>query len=185
MRPSSSTTGSFSMRWVPRMVWACSSVVPCGAVTSPSEVMTSRTGRMRLSSKRRSRLVRMPTSRCWPSTIGTPEIRYLAIRSSAEPTRSSGPRVTGSTIMPDSERLTLSTSVTWSSIERLRWITPRPPSRAIAIARRASVTVSIAADISGMASWMSRVSIVAVETCAGTTSDAAGTRHTSSKVRPI
>ena len=117
--------------------------------------------------------------------MGTPEMRYLDIRSSAEPTRSSGPSVTGSTIIPDSERLTLSTSVTWSSMDRLRWITPMPPSRAMAMARRASVTVSMAADMSGMASAMSLVRRVEVDTCAGTTSDAAGTRQTSSKVSPI
>jgi hypothetical protein len=93
--------------------------------------------------------------------------------------------VTGSTIIPDSDRFTLSTSVTWSSIDRLRWMTPSPPSLAIAMARRASVTVSIAADMSGMARSMSRVSMVDVDTWAGITSEAAGTRQTSSKVRPI
>ncbi len=184
MRPSASTTGSFSMRCRPRISWACSSVVPSGAVTSPSAVMTSETLRVGSFSKRRSRLVRMPTSRRDASTIGTPEMRYLDMRSSAAPTRSSGPRVTGSTIIPDSERLTLSTSVTWSSIERFRWMTPMPPSRAMAIARRASVTVSIAADISGMASSIDEVRRVAVDTWAGTTSDAEGTRQTSSKVSP-
>ena len=63
----------------------------------------------------------------------------------------SGPTVTGSVTMPDSDRLTRSTWCAWSSIERLRCSTPMPPSRAIAIAIRASVTVSIAAESSGTA----------------------------------
>ena len=47
--------------------------VPTGAVTRFSRVMTSTTRRDRSSSKRRSRLVRMPTSRP-DSVIGTPEM---------------------------------------------------------------------------------------------------------------
>ena len=78
----------------------------------------------------------------------------------------------------------MSTSATWSSIERLRWTTPIPPTRASAIASRASVTVSIAADTTGIASSSSRVSRVRVETSFGSTSDSAGIRETSSKERP-
>ena len=59
--------------------------------------------------------------------------------------------MTGSTIIPASERFTLSTSATCASIERFRWTIPIPPSRAIAMARRASVTVSIAAETIGIA----------------------------------
>ena len=92
--------------------------------------------------------------------------------------------MTGSTIMPDSERLTLSTSATCSSIERLRWTMPSPPSRASAIAIRASVTVSIAAERIGISSAIVRVSRVAVRTSFGSTADSAGTSSTSSKVRP-
>ena len=58
--------------------------------------------------------------------------------------------MTGSTIMPDSERFTLSTSAACASIVRFLWITPSPPCCAIAIARRDSVTVSIAAEMMGM-----------------------------------
>ena len=32
-----------------------------------------------------------------------------------------------SLIIPDSDRLTRSTSAAWSSIDRLRWMTPMPP----------------------------------------------------------
>ncbi len=59
-----------------------------------------------------------------------------------------------------------------------------PPSRASAIAIRASVTVSIAAERSGISSAIARVSRVAVETSLGSTAESAGTSRTSSKVRP-
>ena len=78
----------------------------------------------------------------------------------------------------------MSTSVTWSAIERLRWRIPIPPSRASAIASRASVTVSIAAETIGISSAIVRVSRVAVRTSFGSTDDSAGTSSTSSKVRP-
>ena len=103
----------------------------------------------------------------------------MALRS-----ESPGARVIGSVIIPDSERLTLSTSVAWSSSERLRWMTPMPPSRARAIASLASVTVSMAAEMMGMRNSMELVSRVRVETSEGSTVDAAGMSSTSSKVRP-
>jgi hypothetical protein len=53
----------------------------------------------------------------------------------------------------------------------------------MAIAIRDSVTVSMAAEISGVFSVMSLVSWVCVLTCVGTTSDKAGTSRTSSKVK--
>ena len=59
-----------------------------------------------------------------------------------------------------------------------------PPSRASAIAIRASVTVSIAAETIGSSSAIVRVSRVAVETSFGSTADSAGTSSTSSKVMP-
>ena len=92
--------------------------------------------------------------------------------------------MTGSLTMPDSERLTRSACPAWSSIDRLRCSTPMPPWRAIAIAIRASVTVSIAADTSGTASEISRVSRVAVSASDGITSVSPGSSSTSSKVRP-
>ena len=61
---------------------------------------------------------------------------------------------------------------------------PIPPSRASAIAIRASVTVSIAAETTGTLSAIVRVSRVAVETSFGSTADSAGTSSTSSKVSP-
>ena len=52
--------------------------------------------------------------------------------------------------MPASDRLTMSTCCACSSIDMLRCSTPTPPWRAIAIAIRASVTVSMAEETSGM-----------------------------------
>ena len=81
----------------------------------------------------------------------------------------SGWMVSGSTTMPLSNFLTLRTCAACSWIVKFLWITPMPPACAIAIAIAASVTVSIAADTSGMFSQISRVSRVAVRTDAGRT----------------
>ena len=62
-------------------------------------------------------------------------------------------------------------------------MTPSPPACAMAMARRASVTVSMAADMIGIESQMDRVSRVPVDTSAGSTDDAPGFISTSSKVR--
>ena len=69
---------------------ASSSVVPTGAVTSFSFVIASRSGRSRLRSNCRSRLVMMPTSRPSRSTIGTPEILNRLISASASRSVASG-----------------------------------------------------------------------------------------------
>ena len=183
-KPSSSTTGSFSMRFFQRMSLASSSVVPTEAVTSGGCRMTLAMGWSTTSTNRRSRLVRMPTRRPSGSVIGTPEMWYFAMIARADSTGASGGSVTGSTIMPDCERLTLSTSATWSATDRLRCTMPMPPARAMAMARGASVTVSIAAETMGSASSMCGVRRVLVSTAAGTTPDSAGSRSTSSKVRP-
>ena len=96
----------------------------------------------------------------------------------------SGEQVTGSVTMPASERLTISTWPACSATDRLRCRTPIPPARAIAIAIRASVTVSIAEETIGTRSRILRVSWLEVSAVAGTTSEAAGSSRTSSKVRP-
>ena len=74
-RPSASTTGSFSILWRCRISFASSSVVPTGAVTRFATVISAETGWRTFDSKRRSRLVRMPTSTPASSVIGTPEMR--------------------------------------------------------------------------------------------------------------
>ncbi len=170
--PSSSTSGSFSMRCCWSSALAASRSVPTAAVTSPSEVMKSRTGRRKsfASQNLMSRLVRMPTRRPSGAVIGTPEKRNCCISASASARVASGPSVTGSVIIPLCERLTRCTSAAWSSIVRLRCSTPMPPSRATAIAMRASVTLSIAADTSGTASSMSAANVALVSTVSGSTS---------------
>ena len=82
--------------------------------------------------------------------------------------------------MPDSDRLTISTWLAWSSILRLRWRTPIPPFRAMATAMVASVTVSMAAESTGDFMVMFLVRWVVVSTSEGTTSDSLGNRSTSS-----
>ena len=181
--PPLSTTGSFSILCCWRRLSALSSVVPTGAVTRFSSVITSEIFCFFFGWNRRSLLVRMPTSFPAAEMIGMPEIWYLRIVSSASPTVWSGRIVTGSMIMPLSERLTLSTCSACAAIAMFLWMTPIPPSRAMAIAIAASVTVSIAEDISGMLSLMLRVSIVVRSASRGSTDEALGTSRTSSKVR--
>ena len=79
--------------------------------------------------------------------------------------------VTGFTTIPLCERLTFSTSSACSSGERLRWMTPIPPSRAMAMASLASVTVSIAALTRGMASGIRRLKRVPTSVSAGRASE--------------
>jgi hypothetical protein len=56
------------------MSFACSSVVPSGAVTSGGRRMTLLMGWWAFSMNRRSRLVSRPTSRPSASVMGTPEM---------------------------------------------------------------------------------------------------------------
>src|SRR3989475_10256305 len=187
IRPLSSkrslTTRSFSIRCWCRISRALSSVVPSGAVIRFSRVMTWEILRSMRVSKRRSRLVTMPTS--LPLLVtGMPEIRYSSMILCASRIVWSGEIVTGFRIMPLSDFLTLSTSAAWSAAESTRWMIPMPPSRAIAMASRASVTVSMAALMTGMLIVMRRDNCVRVSVSAGTTEDLAGTNATSSKVSP-
>src|SRR5262249_12266014 len=69
-----------------------------------------------------------------------------------------------------------------SSASRLRWMTPRPPACAIAIAIRASVTVSMAEATIGILSAISRVMRVRRSVSDGMTCDNAGWIRTSSQV---
>ena len=61
----------------------------------------------------------------------------------------SGETVIGSRITPLSNFLTRATSAAWPSMVMLLWTMPMPPSCAMVMARRASVTVSMAAETSG------------------------------------
>jgi len=60
-----------------------------------------------------------------------------------------GVTVIGSLTTPLSKRLTLATSAACFAGDMFLWTMPIPPSCAIAIASRASVTVSMAADTTG------------------------------------
>ena len=120
--------------------------------------------------KRTSRLVTMPTSRLVSrSTTGMPLMRWVAISAFTSASVWSGWMVSGFTTMPDSNFLTRRTWAACCSGVRFLWITPMPPSCAMAIAISASVTVSIAAEISGMFSVMPRVSRGAVLVAEGST----------------
>ena len=71
--------------------------------------------------------------------------------------------------MPDSYFLTRRTWAACSSMVRFLWITPIPPSWAIAMAIADSVTVSMAEETSGICRLIERVSRVPVETAVGST----------------
>ncbi|CFR73828.1 Uncharacterised protein [Mycobacterium tuberculosis] len=131
-----------------------------------------------------SRLVMMPTSAPSSSTTGNPEIRNRAHSASTWAKVLSGRQVTGSVTMPASDRFTISTWPACSATGRLRCNTPMPPARAIAMAIRDSVTVSIAELTSGTLSLIFLVSWLEVSAVAGTTSEAAGNNKTSSNVSP-
>ena len=144
-------------------------------------VMTVDTGASSFVSKRRSRCVTMPTA-LEPTTTGTPEMFFARVSSSTSRIVLSGEIVIGSWITPLSNFLTRCTSRAWASMLMFLWTMPMPPSCAIVIARRASVTVSMAADRIGRLRRIVRVSCVLRSASRGRKSEYAGTRSTSSKV---
>ena len=92
----------------------------------------------------------------------------------------SGPQVTGLVIMPASDRLTMSTCWACSSTDMFRCSTPTPPCRAMAMAMRASVTVSMAAETSGMRRVTFRLSRAEMSASPGRIAEWAGSSRTSS-----
>ena len=169
--PFLSTIGNFSILYCSRMPSACSISVPIGAVTKRSLVITSFTFFWLFFSKRRSRFVSMPTSRWFLSTMGIPPMRLSFIIFMASPTVASGVSVIGSIMSPFSERFTLRTCSAWRSMLIFLCSIPNPPSRASPMAKGASVTVSIAADIIGILMRMSLVRLVEMFTSRGSTSE--------------
>jgi hypothetical protein len=162
-----------------------SSEAPSRTVTRRSRgVMMVLTGASSRVSKRRSRLVTMPTTTL-PCRTGNPEIPRAFDNSMTWRTVISGVTVTGSRSTPDSYRLTLATSAACCFGVRFLCTKPMPPSWASAIARRASVTVSIAAETSGRLRRMLREREVARLVSRGRTLDRAGTSNTSSKVSAL
>ena len=126
-----------------------SRLIPTLAVTRLSLVMTSSTLLFMSVSKRRSRLVMIPTN-FLPLTIGTPEMPNFSITARTSWTLRSGSMVTGSTIIPLSDFLTFSTSVACRAILIFLWMIPTPPWRAMLMAVWYSVTVSMAALTMGI-----------------------------------
>ena len=121
-------------------------------MTKFSLVITSLTFLLRSVSKRKSRLVKIPTSLLVLSTIGIPPILFSFINFKASPMVAVTSKVMGSTIIPLSLRFTLRTCSACLSILMFLCKIPMPPSRAKAIANWASVTVSIAEDKIGTCS---------------------------------
>ena len=130
--------------------------------------------------KRKSRLVTIPTSLFWSSTIGIPPILFSFINLNASATDASTVSVIGSKIIPLSDLLTFLTSRACLSMDIFLCKTPIPPSWAIAIAILDSVTVSIAADTIGIFNLIFFEKFVEVLTYLGKTSEYAGITNTSS-----
>ncbi|GBE36400.1 hypothetical protein BMS3Bbin07_00547 [bacterium BMS3Bbin07] len=176
--------GSFSILYLCRVSFASSRVILSVAVMSLSFVITSLTFLSIRVSNLRSLFVRIPIS--LPFTVtGTPDILYRVIKAKASLIGASGETVIGSIIIPLSDFLTLSTSRPCLSGDIALCMNPMPPSLAMAMAMEASVTVSIAAVTMGVFKLILRVRYVVTSTSFGITSDFAGMRRTSSKVRPV
>ena len=167
------------------MSLACSKVTPSFAVTRCSWVVIASSIFLDISvSNFISLFVIIPIKMLFSSTIGTPDILYFAIISSASCIVWTFDKENGSTITPLSLLLTLSTSEACSSIDMFLWIIPIPPCLAIDIAIFDSVTVSMLALINGIFNSISFVNFVFVSICDGSISDFCGINNTSSKVKP-
>ncbi len=178
------TTSTRSSRCVCISAIASSRVAPSRTVTSRARgVIMFLTGCPRLVSKRRSRLVTMPTTRPFASITGNPEILCRLVSASTSRTFMFRVIVIGSLTTPLSKRLTLATSAACARAVMFLCIMPMPPSCAIAIASRDSVTVSIAADTRGRLRLIVRVRRVFRLTSRGRIVEWAGISRTSSKVR--
>ena len=94
-------------------------------------------------------------------------MRCWCVSASTSRTDIEGGIVIGSFTTPLSKRLTLATSAAWRAGDMFLCTTPSPPSCAMAMASRASVTVSIAAETTGMLSAMLRVRRVLKRDVAG------------------
>ena len=179
---SSLMTNTFSILCLCNNARTSSAPAPSLTVTSFSfGVITEVTEALMSVANLTSRRVTIPTK--FPfSRIGTPEILFASVSALSCSKVADDSIVNGSLTTPLSYFFTAQTSLAWSSIDILLWTMPTPPSWAIAIARRDSVTVSIAADISGMFMIILRVSWVCVVTSFAVTSEYPGTKRTSSKV---
>ncbi len=126
----------------------------------------------------------MPTRVPSASTMGTPLMWKRSIKFTASWMVFSGDSLIGWVITPCSDRLTRSTSSACRSIDIFRWMTPTPPSRAMATASLDSVTVSIGAETIGARRTIPGKKGLEMSTSLGNTSVRRGTSKTSSKLRP-
>ena len=165
------TTSTFSMRCLCRRPRISSWEAPSRTVTSFSfGVITLATGASYWVSKRRSRLVTMPTS-SFPSTTGTPEMSCSRVRPITSRMLARGGTVIGSAMTPLSNFLTMRTCRACSAAAMFLWMMPIPPAWAMPMASRASVTVSMAEDTKGMLRSISRVSREESSVSRGSTSE--------------
>ena len=169
--PALFTTGNFSILFFLKISSAFLRSVPSGAVMRFSVVIIVLTFSLKLVSKRRSRLVRIPNNFCVESTMGIPPILFSLIILMASPMVASGLRVKGSSIKPLSLRFTFRTWSDCCSILMFLCSMPSPPSLANAIASWASVTVSIAALSIGTFKVIDLVSFAVMSTSRGNTSE--------------
>ncbi len=145
------TTSTFSMRCWCSLAMTSSREAPSRTVTSRSFGVI--TLRHRLAEARFEAQVAAGDDAdqlACLSTTGTPEMRLARVSLSTSPMVMFGGTTIGSVITPDSYFLTARTSAAWRSAVMFLWMMPMPPSCASAMASLDSVTVSIAADSSGM-----------------------------------
>mmetsp|Transcript_40794 Transcript_40794/g.88369 ORF Transcript_40794/g.88369 Transcript_40794/m.88369 type:complete len:241 (+) Transcript_40794:764-1486(+) len=112
---------------------------------------------LRSSTKSQSRLVTRPRSLAPMrplSVTGKPVKPKRFFNSSSSSKVMVGGTQTGSKIKPALYFFTLCTSAACASTERFVWITPIPPSKAIAMAILDSVTVSMGLDTMGVFKWI-------------------------------
>ena len=167
----SSTTNTRSIRCLRSKLRTVSWSTPGSTVTKLSLVVIMVSTRASTwFSKRISRLVTIPTNKPL-STTGKPEKPVLAAKLCRSPTVMSDEQVTGSLTTPLSCFLTRKTCSACSATVRFLWTIPMPPSWAMAIAKRASVTVSMAAEARGIFKGKSRAIWVCRWTSLGSTSE--------------
>mmetsp|Transcript_145318 Transcript_145318/g.264072 ORF Transcript_145318/g.264072 Transcript_145318/m.264072 type:complete len:241 (-) Transcript_145318:317-1039(-) len=155
IRPSLLMTGSFPFFDSLRILLQSCKERPSSAVTSLSMLVMMAPTRMlmRSATKSVSRFVTRPSSLepMLPSSVtGKPVNPQLPLTTSSSATVIVGLMQMGSMMKPLSNFFTFMTSLHWSSIEMFEWMIPMPPSNAIAMAVRASVTVSIGLDTIGV-----------------------------------
>ena len=177
------TTGNFSILFCCRITSASSNDVPTPTVMRFSFVITSVIILLFLFSNLISLFVTIPFKKPESSTIGIPPILFSFILFFASETVESKGKVIGSIIIPLSARLTLLTLSAWFLIDIFLWITPIPPSWAMAIAILLSVTVSIAAETIGMFNDMFLENLEFILTSEGNIVEYPGTNRTSSYVK--